>query len=405
MLKAQAIGVGAAGNKGIVALVNEDVISQENTLLVNSTLRDIPDMYKNHADLVVNIGTEELSGCGKERTEGKRLALTALQGGKLNLDEWIKPDTKLVIIVTSTEGGTGSGASVIIAKYLRDVLHVNVHVFAFTGFEEDARGLLNTLEFFKDMKEDFTVEIVRNKKFVQLAGNNYPKAEAMANHEFAVRISMLLGNVIIPSDTNMDDTDLEKVATNTGYMDIQYKELTDKLKNVSQFNDFIRDMIDNSKGMDINSPSQTLLGVIINIPDEQRDAIDYKWTEIISRYGEPFESFRHIQYDNSIKPFVAFIATGMKMPIKEIQEVYDKYIDRTSKVNKDRDDFLENLSDLDINTGDDMFNLRNKNKKTGPSERDKSSFFSGFDLESPNVPNKNFSNNSVKSDKGGMSAY
>lgn len=400
MLTAQVIGVGAAGNKGAFALVRDGVIAIEDTLLVNSTIKDIPSEYEKHKNLVVEIGTKGFEGCGKERSEGERLAVEAIQNGNLNLSAWVKPSASMVIIITSTEGGTGSGASVVIAKYLRDVLHVETKIYAFTGFEEDSRGLRNTVEFFKRMQENYSMHVIRNKKFIGEAGNNFTKAEALANKELSTQISLILGHSIIDSDTNMDDTDLRKVSTNSGYTDVLYREIQDKIKNVEEFNKIVRSMIDNSRGMDVTDPSQTLMGVILNIPENERDAIDYNWTEVINRYGEPFERFRHIQYNDEIKRSITIITTGMKIPIEEIQAVYDRYKERNARVNRQREDFASAFEGLDMEN-DDMFSLRNKNRSSDskPSEKDLSAFFGAFNAETPNVPKNTASNKAVKSDK------
>lgn len=396
MLKAQVIGVGAAGNKASVELVKANIVPIQNVMLVNSTVRDIPKEFIEKQGKVSQIGTNELNGCGKEREEGKKLALAALQSGKLDLDTFINPDTDIVIIATSTEGGTGSGASVIIAQYLKSVLDVNVHIFAFTGFEEDTRGLFNTVEFFKDIKEDYTVQIVRNKKFTQETNNNLPKAEDLANKEFAIRTDILLGNPIKPSDQNIDNTDLYKISTNTGYMDIQYREISEKIRNTAQFNDIIQEMIDDSKGMDIDTASQTLMGVIININENEKGSIDHDFNGIIDHYGFPFEKFKHIQSDKGMKTFIAFICTGMKIPVQEIQDVYDKYRENTVRVNKGRDEFLSTLNKFTGEEADSMFNLASRKAATvDKTKENRKDFFTSFDLQAPNLPKDNNSNKSV----------
>ena len=408
MLSAQVIGVGAAGNKAAFELVKSEVIRIEDALLVNSTLKDIPTEYKDHRELVVQIGNSSFDGCGKEREEGKNLALEAIQNKKLNIDSFVKPTTNFVIILSSTEGGTGSGASIVIAKYLKTVMHVDVKIYAFTGFEEDPRGLRNTVEFFKDLRSDYSVHVIRNKKFLPIVNNNFAKAEIAANKELSIQISVLLGHAIMPSDTNMDDTDLKKVSANYGYTDVLYREIDDKLRGVEDFNRIIRSMIDNSKGMDINNPTQTLMGIIINLPESERDSIDYSWTEVINHYGEPFERFRHIQYDDEKKRFFAIITTGMELPIEEIQLVYDRYKERKNKINKNRKDFDSAFEGLDMDDEDNAFNFRNKNKDVDakPSEKDRSEFFNSFNVETPNVPKNNSSNKIIKSNnKDTMSGY
>lgn len=406
MLTAQVIGVGAAGNKGAFALVKDGVVRIQDTLLVNSTLKDIPKEYENNKELVVQIGNKVFDGCGKERSEGERLAVEAIQAGRLHLDSWLNPETTMVIIITSTEGGTGSGASVVMAKYLRDVMHVDVKIYAFTGFEEDSRGLRNTVEFFKRMQDNYSIHVIRNKKFISEAGGNFTKAEALANKELSTQISLILGHSIIDSDTNMDDTDLRKVTTNTGYTEVLYREVSDKIKNVEEFNKIIRNMIDNSKGMDVNDPSQTLMGVILNIPESERDAIDYTWTEVINRYGEPFERFRHIQYDEESKRSITIIASGIKIPIEEIQAVWDRYKERNERVNKQREDLASAFEGLDMED-DSMFDLRNKNAGSNakPSEKELSAFFGAFGAETPNVPKNSSSNKTVKSSEKDLDKF
>lgn len=406
MIKTQVIGIGAAGNKAAMELIKSNVVPLKNVLLVNSTSKDIPEEFSSNDGKVVQIGTDDLNGCGKEREEGKALALKALQSNKLDLDAFLYPDIDIVTIVTSTEGGTGSGASVIIAKYLKEVLKMNVHVFAFTGFEEDTRGLLNTVEFFKDMSDEYTVQVVRNKKFMQATNNNLIKAEELANKEFAVRMDVLLGNSIKASNQNIDDTDLFKIATNPGYMDIQYKEIGEKVRNTSQFNDIIKEMIDDSKGMDINDPSQTLMGVIVNMPENETSSIDHEFNGLVDHYGFPFEKFKHIQNEKGMSTFIAFICTGMKIPVQEIQDIYDKYREHTSRVNKGKDEFLSALSGFTEDESDSMFNLRSR--KTSPvntNDREKKDFFSSFELEAPNLPKNSASNKVINSKKNDMEKY
>ena len=45
MLKTKIIGVGAAGNKAAINLIEKGVIEKGNVLLLNSTKKDIPDEY------------------------------------------------------------------------------------------------------------------------------------------------------------------------------------------------------------------------------------------------------------------------------------------------------------------------------------------------------------------------
>lgn len=383
MLKCQVIGIGAAGNKGSIQLVNDQVVPLANVILLNSTIKDVPNGYEaNYIQLADSEYGEELGGAGKEPDIGEKLCLEAIQNGTLNLDELILPDTKVVIVIASTEGGTGCGAAPVIGKYISEVLGVNVHHFAFLGFEDDARGLLNTVRFFKSISEKTAVQCIRNKRFIGRQGCDYRKAEELANIEMSKRVSILLGNSIMPSAQNMDDKDLFKVSTRYGYMNIEHRDITDTIKNTAHFGEIIREMIDETKSLRPDGKSQKVMGVIINIPENEKSSIDYSFKDITDKYGVPFEKFVHIQTVDSMNPFIAFISSGMDLPLGEVKTIYDKYVSATSSVAKNKDDFFDSIQELKADDGDDVFNLK-PNKKGTMKQSD---FFSKFNMQTPNRP-------------------
>lgn len=144
-MKAFLVGVGAAGNKAIVEAVSQKVIDEKDTVIINTTARDFPKNYNGEKIIL----TSQNTGCGKERSIAKEYTKKAMADGKFNLSVVQEYDT--VIVVTSVEGGTGSGSTPIIAKFFNQVFGKNVHIIAFTGFEDDVRGLANTVEFFKEI--------------------------------------------------------------------------------------------------------------------------------------------------------------------------------------------------------------------------------------------------------------
>jgi cell division GTPase FtsZ len=400
MLKAQIIGTGAAGNKAALYLIDQKVVSESQCILINSTNRDIPSGYDGKT---IYIGNDIFEGCGKESDEGKKLTLEAMQNGRLDLDTIINPDVDMVIITTSTGGGTGCGSAMIIADYIRNALGINTHVFGFKGLEEDKRELSNTLKLFKSLKENYTTHFINNKDFLQEAGGSYLKAETLANREFGIKVSILLGNAITPSTQNIDRTDLLKLSNNYGYTVIEYKEIPDKLKNVSQFNDFIKSMIDNSKSPDVEEKSQTLMGVIINLPEAECQFVDYSFSVLTDHYGSDtlIEKYKHVQFNEEMPRFVAYICSGMELPITELEEMYERYSSMGKKTDRMKG-FLQSMGSLDM--GEDEMSMNQYNARTKTSDINqkqldtkKKAFFNSYELETPNVPNNNNSNKQVKS--------
>lgn len=352
MISIKVLGIGAAGNKAVAELIKREVLTEKDIRLVNSTLTDVPEAYK---EIAISLSKQD-AGCGKERGMAKKLAIDSL---KSNLGEELKnfitEEDKLVVIATSTGGGTGAGSSLLIGKYIQDVMGKNVMIYAFTGFEEDARELKNTLEFFQEIDPKFVVQSTSNKKFLDEAPNKL-KAEELANFEFCNRIAIITGQGIANSTQNIDETDLYKVITTPGYMDAGFVDMV-KLKNIDQFNSNIVNFLDNRHSLETDK-SLKRLAVVINLQEKYQDFVDYKFAPFKERFGNPYEVFNHVQYQDYLNDSIWFIASGMDMPIDEVKEIYDKYKEETDKVKKSVDDFFNEAKLLTSEEEDQMFDIR-----------------------------------------------
>ena len=189
----------------------------------------------------------------------------------------------------------------------------------------------------------------------------------MCNKDIINLISILDGNIIIPSDKNIDSNDLLKLSTRTGYLNICSRDLDDKIRNVDQFNAILKDMIDNSTSMDVRSPKQTAMGVFINLPPDEQINIDYSFSVIKEYYNaddsESFDNFTHVQYDPEIANSISFINAGMQLPLDEMQRMYDLFtiLDKKSKaVQKDKQKFFEAADTMIFEDEDDYNNLSSK---------------------------------------------
>lgn len=364
-MRTRLIGLGAAGNKAAIEAVERGIIPCNNVMLLNSTLKDIPADYITRNGAVCYQFTGAYGGCGKERSRSYELCSTTLENDDIKLGQFLGVDTdeeaELVVLVSSTEGGTGSGASPLVADYINQVYGLPVHIFGLAGFEDDVRGMRNTVDFFKDMKDTFAVECISNQRFLDDAKGNRLKAEALANTEFATKLSVLMGIAIRDAVHNIDPTDLLKLSTQTGYMMIESYIFKDKIKTQAQFQQAVTEMIAHSKALD-PAGSEKKLGVIINIREEATDYIDY--SEIEDKFGVPYERYEHIQHEEEMPEFISFIAGGLDMPIESVEETYNKYKESLEKVNKASDNFFSKIQDKAIDSSDHMFDLDAQKKNT-----------------------------------------
>jgi cell division GTPase FtsZ len=353
-------GVGAAGNKAAIAAIENNVIAEENVKLVNTTVKDIPEKYKMGKDLVVQFSSM-LGGCGKEPAKGAKAITDAILGNKINFSEMVTEDCREIVIVASTEGGTGCGAAPVIAQYF-STMNLPVHVFALIGFQDESRGLNNTLRFFKNLNDNVILHTIMNDQFLDYTGN-YTKAEEAANMEFVRQLRILTGSDMIPSSQNIDDTDMYKVTTTSGYMDIKSISMAG-VKNLDTFNDAIIKAFENGNCLEYDKSCKRL-AVIVNASERVQDAVDSK-LEVIKRYtGEPFEIFRHIQNDGGDE-YVNIIVSGMNFPEKGIVDISKKYTSLKQNLNKEVKGFsaiYENI-DLDEDSEFDM-DLKQKNDNVG----------------------------------------
>lgn len=377
-MKIKLIGAGAAGNKAAIRVLERGILEQSQVKLINSTLRDIPEDYRQDAIQFVN----SEGGCGKERNIGKELMLDTIKVYADDFKSFIDQDDETIVIVESSEGGSGSSAGSILADYYNSVVGITPHLFIFTGFEDDGRGLQNTIELFQEIKSEYVVEAISNKKFLSSEQNKL-KAQKLANEEFCNRLEVLIGDGLVDSEQNIDDMDLFKVGTTPGYMIIR-KCTFSKIKNKESFDKILNDMIDTDPSLDSEERSAKRIAVFLNATEDSLNNIDQSFSVIKEKLGSPYELFTHFQYDNSSEEYVSFIASGMQLPLGEINKVYEKYKEESEKVNKKQDSFFEFASALEGNKEDNMFNTRKRRIVKQTKTMSDDSFFNKFEQNDNN---------------------
>lgn len=363
------LGNGAAGNKGLAELIRLGLVNIDECAMINSTDRDIPEDFK---ETFINIG-QGRGGCGKERQLAYDLALESLQHGDLGkaIDILIDDEDEEVGIITSAEGGTGSGSTPIIVDYLYSELELNVHVFIFTGFEDDARGLANTIDLFKEISDKIVVHVIRNSTFLKEAKGSYTIAEQLANKELAEMYKIVTGKTIRTSFQNMDETDLYKTINCPGYSIIGSVSLDRTVIDEESINNEIKKYISNMHTFKGENQKCRMMGVILSISNTEI-AIDRKFPILRETFGHPYDGFTHIQEVPEDEQNITFIISGMDMPQNEIKAIYNRYQNEFSKVKKGSDSFFERRSEL--NTNVDEFNMMTNRGRRGTKKKE-SSFF------------------------------
>ena len=376
MLSFTVIGCGAAGNKAVIDLMGIGY-NPKKCYLVNSTAKDIPEQYRDET-IIFGASSNRLGGCGKERSIGRDMLLTDLKSGTIDLDKMVDPNDQAIVLVGSTEGGSGSSSIPILAKYFKQVHGKNVICIFFFGFNDDVRGMQNSIELCKELSSEYTVIGISNEKFL-VNGNKF-MAEKCANELFVDVIKILTGAIIVPGPQMIDDTDLYKVVTTPGYMIANTLSFS-RPKTEQVYNETIKDFLNNQCFVDPGkNPGAKRIAMIFDIPDSDSN-IDYKGSVLRQLYGEPYEFFTHLN-DQSEVYRVSYIISGMNLPTEEIQNIYDEYIERTSRVNKSRDSFFDVIDQMTADESDKGFDMLKDTYKRDVKAA-KSDFFSDFGRSAP----------------------
>lgn len=384
MLDLKIIGCGAAGNKATERLA-EMGFDKSKLFYVNSTDRDLSqNVDMDHVIIFGGKSKMTLGGCGKERSIGKQMLLEDMRADTDDFDK-IVGNENLIVLVGSTEGGSGSASLPILAKYYHEAHNKPVVCVLFFGFKDDVRGLQNSIEICQELSEEYGVIGIDNSGFLTACGGNRFKAEQEANNKFATVISILMGFVIQDGRQVIDDTDLFKIVTTPGYMIADGVELPDRIKTSDDYSRVVTNFIKGNTSF-IDPPKNagcSRIGAIYTLKAgiEEDESIDFSADPISNVYGHPYEYFIATgpSSDNTNKFY--FIASGMKFPIDTIQAVYDEYKARSEKVDKTKDSFFSAVTDMRGDMQDAQFNMLGKPQHKAPSKEAKKNFFGSMGFE------------------------
>lgn len=364
-MRQRLFALGAAGNKAAILAEECGVIDRKDILLINSTTTDIPSTYDGQMfELPGNIG-----GTGKDRNISKRQAELVIKNSMFDIQKFIKEEDEefvdQVIFVTSTDGGSGSGSTVVFADYIRS-LGIPVMIYAFIGRAKDIRGLRNTIEFFKDISgKKYTIQVISNERLSEGPSDTNDSAiEAKANSEFCRSLSVVLGGQIndVDVEQNLDERELHKLRTTPGYMIVSTKVFDDKIKNIDQTRKEITEVLDQLPNPDPDSLDMARLGLIYNCEKSESSYMDIL-PVVKEKFGLAFEVFTHRQYAQKSPRVISIIMAGLTMPMKEIQDIYDEYKEAAATINKTKDSFFDSIDNMEFDddsvfdTGEDIDKL------------------------------------------------
>lgn len=210
--KIKVIGVGGAGGNTVNSMVDSNYKDIE--FIVANTDSQALKLSKAHHKIQLGVKSTKGLGTGAHPEIGKKAA-------EEDLDKIIEAigDSDIVFVAAGMGGGTGSGASPVIAKALRDkgilTIAIVTKPFIFEG-KRRARTAQESIEALK--KEVDTLIIIPNQKLLEIVGTDVSMIDAfgMINDVLNQSVKGIADIITKPGHINVDFADVRTIMKDMG---------------------------------------------------------------------------------------------------------------------------------------------------------------------------------------------
>lgn len=241
-----------------------------------------------------------------------------------NVEAMIKsnPNIEYVIVCTTTDGGTGSGVSPMVAKLLSQNIEVPVIIVGvYPMLAEDAIAQYNTMMWQTEVEKtglpymifDNEVSNIRNKAMIH----------NIVNTEIAGCMQIIAGDVYGPSPiTTIDTKDMYMMLIHTGKR-IMLASSDRALKSDQTLDNYVMNML-----ADCNQPmpsSASAIGVFLKGPTNVISKLDTSLTEIRKTYGDATLQYTHIEESEDTR--ISIIFSGCNEPVERLYQIRGRYDD------------------------------------------------------------------------------
>ena len=203
------IGVGGGGNNAVNHMF-EKGIKDVNFVVCNT---DQQALDKSPVSVQVHIG-ESLTGAGSKPEIGRQAAVE-------NIDDVINTlsgNTKMVFITTGMGGGTGTGATPIIAKACKDAGWLTIAVVTIPFKSEGRKRVTQAMDGVNALKGNVdSLLVINNEKLREIYGDQpVSVAFAKADDILTTAVKGIAEIITVTGYINVDFADVETVMKNSG---------------------------------------------------------------------------------------------------------------------------------------------------------------------------------------------
>jgi|TARA_B100001741_G_scaffold302161_1_gene291026 cell division protein FtsZ len=206
------MGVGGAGGNAINAMIDDGLQGVE-FVAVNT---DAQDLKANKADAKIQIGMNLTKGLG---AGAKHDIGQAAADESLNEIVTYLQGANMVFITAGMGGGTGTGASHVIARAAKELNILTIGVITLPFSYEGPKRMRRAMEGWKKLKQHLDTSIVvPNQNLFKVANEatTFEKSFSLSNDVLKQGVQSVTDLMVRPGLINLDFADVETVMTSMG---------------------------------------------------------------------------------------------------------------------------------------------------------------------------------------------
>ena len=206
------LGVGGAGGNAINAMIEAGMEGVE-FVAVNTDAQDLK-MSKAHAKIQIGMSLTKGLGAGAKHDIGQAAADESLN----EIMNYMQ-GANMVFITSGMGGGTGTGASHVIARAARELNILTVGVTTLPFSYEGPKRMRRAIEGLEELKKHLdTVIVVPNQNLFKIASETttFKNAFILSNNVLKHGVQSITDLMVRPGMINLDFADVETVMSSMG---------------------------------------------------------------------------------------------------------------------------------------------------------------------------------------------
>jgi cell division protein FtsZ len=352
------LGIGGGGNNAVNHMF-EKGIRDVNFVVCNT---DHQALGKSQVPIKVQIGESltEGRGAGSKPEVGRQAAIENLD----DVMDALSGNTKMVFITTGMGGGTGTGATPVIAKACKDAGLLTIAVVTIPFKSEGKVRIMQAIDGVTELKDHVdSLLVINNEKLREIYGNQ-PVSTAFekADDVLTTAVKGIAEIITVTGYINVDFADVETVMKNSGVAIMGMGKASGENRAIKAIENALASPLLNSN--DITGASSILINISTGsgeheiTMDELGEITDFMYESA----SDDALIIRGLSKDENLNEeiCVTVIATGF-----ESNSIFQPYI-KPKKTNK-----VELLSNnpaipprIIPETGNDVFSVHEKGKKS-----------------------------------------